>query len=64
MLDNLIAVNVASLDFYFTRELVEDILQFLLIYGLHRFTHQFKRIAVGNRLVVVVSIDVVSEHAP
>ncbi len=48
ILDNLVAVNVRLLNLHTSRQFVEDVLNFLLVYRLDRLAHQFASIAVSN----------------
>ena len=64
MLNYLIAVNVATFDFNFSGKLFKDIFQFLLVYRLDRFSHQFERITVCNRLVVIISVNIITKYSP
>ena len=64
MLNDFIPVNITFLDFHTTCQFVQDALYFLFVYGLNRFSHQLPGIAVSNRLVVVVGMNILSEYTP
>ena len=64
MFHNLITVDVGLLNFHITGQLIEDVFNLLLIDSFDRLTHQFASVAIGNGLVVIISMDVVAEHSP
>ena len=62
--DNLLFADVLAAHHDILRQAVDDFGDLLLVGGLDVLTHQLERIAVRNRLVVIVCVDVVAEHLP
>ena len=62
--DDLLFADILTTYHDVLRQTVDDFGDLLLVGGLDVLPHQLERIAVRNRLVVIVRVDVVAEHLP
>ena len=62
--DNLLFADILTAHHDILRQAVDDFGDLLLVGGLDVLPHQLERIAVRDRLVVIVCVDVVAEHLP